>query len=399
MCLTPYTVKNVNANILSKNTDYAPYYDTASCHILVPCGRCSVCIALKQQYIVQRVQMEEKDNLIFMGMLSYNNKNLPSMQVNGYNIKYADVRDIQDMFRYIRKWENLDDFRYFAISEFGSSDSKSHRPHWHFFFFYPKKYVNRTLFSQISRSDCENLRNRFWKMFLKYWRTNRGTRKNPKWECKLTFKQIGRKRNYDLQWVDTLQDYTGAPFYVSKYVTKTSKYVDRLKSALYFNCSPEDYKKIWSTVKPHMLVSKGFGNPYSESVAKHIRLGIDMALADPLATYPYFISPHNGKVFPLAPYYREKFLTAQDSLVFKERLLKLSETDNISDQPDVQSVFQKEQKLIRFEKVKKLIASRDEDLSKLFNEESLSINNNLLDYANNEPKKLLAEDFELTDDW
>ena len=56
-----------------------------------------------------------------------------------------DVRDIQDMFRYIRKWEKLDDFRYFAISEFGSSDSKSHRPHWHFFFFYPKKYVNRTL--------------------------------------------------------------------------------------------------------------------------------------------------------------------------------------------------------------------------------------------------------------
>lgn len=398
MCLSPQIIKNVNRNILSQNTEFAPYFDTSTSHICVPCGRCASCIALKQQYIVQRVQMEEKDNLIFMGMLSYNSETLPCINVNGYPIKYADPRHIQDMFRYIRKWENLLPFRYMAVSEFGSSDSKSHRPHWHFFFFYPKESVNN-IFNQITRADCDHLQVRFWKMFLKYWRHNVGTRKNPVWKPNLTYKQIGRKRNYDLQYVDTLQDYSGAPFYVSKYVTKSSSYVDRLKSALYFNLDSDEYSKTWKLVKPRFLFSKGFGNPQSDSVARHIRLGIECALDDPDAVYPYYISPHNGSIFPLAPYYRDKFLTADEELVFKSRLLALSETGVISDLPidtTPDEIFQKER---RFERVKKFINARDEDLSQLLNEDSFMLDDNLINSDHGQSQKTIFMDFEPSEDW
>lgn len=396
MCLSPQIVKNVNRNILSQNTEYAPYYDTSSSHILVPCGRCASCVALKQQYIVQRVQMEEKDNLIFMGMLSYNNDTLPSIDVNGYSIKFADPRHIQDMFRYIRKWENLLPFRYMAVSEFGGT---RHRPHWHFFFFYPKESVN-ILFDRITRADCDDLQVRFWHMFLKYWRHNIGSRKNPVWIPNLTYKCIGRKRNYDLQYVDTLQDYSGAGFYVSKYVTKFSDYVDRLKSALYFNLDHDKFLETWSKVKPRFLFSKRFGNPTSSNVAKHIRLGIDCALNDPDALYPYYISPHNGQIFPLAPYYREKFLSADEELVFKSRLLSLSQTGVISDLPinvTADEIFQKEK---RFQKVKKFISARDEDLGLLLNESSFEIDNNLLNSVpNGDNQKNFLMDFEPSDDW
>lgn len=399
MCLSPTLVKNTNLNILSQNTELAPYYDTSSHHIYVPCGHCASCIALKQQYIVQRVQMEEKDNLIFMGMLSYNNETLPVIDVNGYPIKYADPRHIQDMFRYIRKWENLLPFRYMSVSEFGGADGKTHRPHWHFFFFYPKESIN-TIFRNITRADCDDLQVRFWHMFLKYWRHNVGTRKNPVWRPNLTYKCVGRKRNYDLQYVDSSQDFSGAPFYVSKYVTKSSSYVDRLKSALYFNLDSEEFKKTWQLVKPRFLFSKGFGNPYSDNVARHIRLGIDTALNDSDAVYPYYISPHNGSIFPLAPYYRKKFVTAEEELVFKSRLLALSETDVISDLPDTMTLQEKIQKIDRFQKVKKFIQARDEDLSQLLNEDSFSVDSNLLNsISDGNIQKTLFMDFEPFADW
>lgn len=393
MCLTPYLIKNVNNDELFRKSPLAPYYDTSSTYIAVPCGRCASCIALKQNYIVQRVQMEEKDNLIFMGMLSYNSETLPCIDVNGYNIKYADIRHVQDMFRYIRKWTDLPPFRYMVTSEFGG---ERHRPHFHFLLFFPKSYINVN-YDRITRSDCESLRLFFWDLFLKYWRHNVGTRKNPKWVQNLTFKQVGRKRNYDFQWIDTFQDFSSSAFYTSKYVCKSSDYVDRLKSALYFNTGDE-FSTIWKTVKPKFLFSKGFGNPDSELVAKHIRFGIKVALEDNEATYPYYISPHNGSIFPLCPYYRKKFLTADEEIIFKSRLLAKSLTDCISDQPDDKTVYEKEQAIKRFEKVKKLINERDEDVhiyldDEYFNYESF-INHNYAD-----TQRLSSKDFESPDDW
>lgn len=393
MCLTPVTISNSNRNILSKNTELSPYYDTESSHILVPCGRCASCIALKQNYIVQRVQMEEKDNLIFMGMLSYNSQTLPSLDVNGYNIKYADIRHVQDMFRYIRKWTDLPPFRYMVTSEFGG---ERHRPHFHFLLFFPKSYVNSN-YDRITRSDCESLRLYFWDLFLKYWRHNVGSRKNPKWIQNLTFRQVGRKRNYDLQWVDTLQDFSASAFYTSKYVCKASDYVDRLKSALYFNTG-EDFESIWKTVKPKFLFSKGFGNPYSELVSKHIRFGINIALQDDKAVYPYYFSPHNGSCFPLAPYYRQKFLSADEELVFRQRLLDLSETGVISDQPIDKTPYEIEQSIKRFEKVKKLINQRDEDIHINLDEQYFNYQTFISQDYGNIPRSS-SEDFTVPDDW
>ena len=112
-------------------------YDTESLKIYVPCGRCPVCCALRQSYLVQRVQMMSLDYYIYFATLTYNNESLPFVNVNGKKIKYADVQDFQNCIRYIRKWCNLPDFKYLACSEFGS---KRHRPHWHCLFFFPKSY-------------------------------------------------------------------------------------------------------------------------------------------------------------------------------------------------------------------------------------------------------------------
>lgn len=363
MCLSPVYIDNPNRHY-TKNP-FAKYHDTVSQKIAVPCGRCSVCIGLKQNYIVQRVQMESLDNFIFFGTLTYNNASLPSIDVNGYNIKYASVRDFQNLVYYVRKHENLLPFRYMAVSEFGG---RRHRPHWHFLLFYPHEAIDKPL-NQVTNSDLISLETKLHSFFLKHWHRNVGSRTKPIYVDNCDYIERNGRRTYDLHAIDTISENPDdVTFYVSKYVTKFSSYVDRLKSALYFNLDPSEFVDTWNLVKPRFLFSKGFGNPKSPKVINHIKNGIEQGLKFTDYPYPCYFNITTGQSFPLSPYYRKKFLDPSQELAIKERQLALSPTDIIGDLPEELWPDLRIRKAEKFEYTKHLIEVRDMDLGLLFDE-------------------------------
>lgn len=261
--------------------------------------------------------MESLDNLLYFGMVSYNNKSLPSINVNGFNLRYASRDDMSNMMRHIRKNEDLPSFRYFAVSEFGGN---SHRPHWHFIVSFPKSYL-ADKFGRVHLVDALSFEQDLWHLFLKYWRRNYGCRRYPDWQPLLTYKCRGNKRNYDLSFIDTISgNCEDAAFYVTKYATKYDDYTDDLKSALFFNLPEKDFISTWKLIRPRTLWSKQFGDPNNPSVAAHILDGINKSIVSD-SILPLFFNPNTGQSFPLSPYYQKKFLTLEQALIFKERQL------------------------------------------------------------------------------
>lgn len=125
MCLSPIRIKNPNLGLVGPN---AMYKDTRSHMIDVPCGVCAECIAAKQMQYVQRLQMEELVNHIFFCTLTYNNDSMPKITTStGFDIRYADVSDVQKMVKRLRKRNAFGrPFRYFAVSELGSQRGRPH---------------------------------------------------------------------------------------------------------------------------------------------------------------------------------------------------------------------------------------------------------------------------------
>lgn len=125
MCISPIRIKNPNLGLIGPN---AQFKDTISHYINVPCGVCPQCVANRQMQYVQRLQMEELVNHLFMCSLTYNNESMPVVTTStGYDIRYADVSDVQKMFKRLRKRNAFGrPFRYFGASELGT---KKGRPH------------------------------------------------------------------------------------------------------------------------------------------------------------------------------------------------------------------------------------------------------------------------------
>lgn len=345
MCLNPTLIKNVNhfsrfkgLNALNVNTDY----------IAVPCGVCSSCVALKQSFFIQRCQLESFDNDIWFCTLTYNNDSLPVKYVNGRKIRYADKRDLQCYIKMLRKYNVFgSNFRYMAVSEFGSS---KHRPHWHLLFFTPK-IPNETFAQKLSRES------RYWSACLHYWRRNYGSTRKPLWKPLLTYRSYAGKRNYDFHYVNPSATVAGeddVAFYVTKYVLKFDDYVKRLKSGLYFNMDSEDFSELWSEVKPHFLLSKGFGDINNPKSKDYVRKCIQTSLNSDSYLYPIFINPVSGQEFPLSPYLRNKFLTVEDEYTFFERRGAL----NYTEYEDLRSPEYKVKKDIH-DKVLKRVKSRN----------------------------------------
>lgn len=326
---------------------------------------------------------------MFYGTWTYNNETLPYVTVNDRCIKYASIRHFQDSIRYIRKHENLPDFRYMAVTEFGS---EKHRPHFHWFLFFPHSIFDKP-YEYVTESDLAQYESYLWPIFLKYWRHNVGTRKFPIWRQNCTYKQVGLKRNYDLQYINTLSgSCEDVGFYVSKYVTKSSVYVDKLKSALYFNCDSDTYYEIWNMVKPRFLYSKGFGNPTSPDVKKYIQDGIVRGINETDFPYPCYYSPTTGQSFPLSPYYRKKFLTFDQELIFKQRCLDLSPTGIIGDTDFDEFADIKVRKIEKFKRVQALIDKRDG----IIDEDS---NYDLIDFVNGDDQKIILIPDEFANGW
>ena len=91
MCFSPLLIKNPNYNHhKSKIYKHDFLSDTTSQYIYVPCGVCKQCVAVKQMYLVQRVQMEARNCFLFFSTLTYDNVHLPKITTStGFDIPFG----------------------------------------------------------------------------------------------------------------------------------------------------------------------------------------------------------------------------------------------------------------------------------------------------------------------
>lgn len=399
MCTSPYYLKNPNISskkiadwIKKRNPDYKTkninldLKDVTFQYIRVPCGRCPSCIALKQCYIIQRCQMESLDNDLYFGTLTYSNNTIPRLNINGFNLAYADIRDVQNMLKRIRKLDNVPKFRYFFVSEFGG---KRHRPHFHFLLSVPKCKTD-TLADKVSKGVI--LHN----IFLSEWRRNLGSKRKPRYVPLCDYICNSRGRNFDLHYVNPSLSNNGCSdvaFYVSKYITKSNSYVDNLKSALYYNISDYDeFLSTWKTLKPKFLISKGFGNPSSFSVKSHIIKGIEFGINSTTYDFPIYLNPITSQTFPLCPYYKQKFLSLLHSygFLYKQDSI-LSDGSFIPDEYDPDQI---DKCLSSFKKTQSLINDRDNFIDFIDSYDSNDFDDFVSDYIG---KPININSFEISD--
>lgn len=348
MCVSPIRIRNPNYG--NKSSLISKLADTSSQFINVPCGHCSECVAVRQMSIIQRVQMEELENHIFFCTLTYNDDAMPIITTSsGYDIRYADVSDVQKMIKRLRKHNAFGrKFRYFGVSELGHERG---RPHFHLLFFLPK-LENDTF------NDCLNLESVMYDAVRLEWRRNLGSTRKPIWQPCFTY--VSRIRNgrvkstFDLHYVNPRSSDGGSAdvgFYVTKYMMKPSERAERLQSALRLNLEPDEYERIWSIVKCRWFSSLKFGYNDSVKVRDYVRKCVsDSRFAE---DSPKFYNPVDGSSFPLARYYLNKsdFYSVDDALFFNA---KKNIPDNVV--IDDRSITEK---LVSIEKFKKSLSIVD----------------------------------------
>lgn len=359
MCCNPVLIPNKNKGAFIRSPTLSFIKDTTSDFIPVSCGHCPACLALKQSYFIQRFQMETLDNDLWTGMLSYNRKHLPTIEINGYRHKFADTRDVQLLIKRLRNHNVFNGpFKYWFLSERG----KKHRPHWHFIISTPK-IKGETYSQKISREQF------YWQKILDNWYTNEGSRRVPIKSPNLTYVFKNGRYNYDFHYVNpslTKAGQSDVGFYVTKYYLKGDDYSKRLRSALRLNIKDDDtFRYYWHLVRNKSLSSHYMGAPDSESVSSYIRMCIDFSLSVH-SPFPLFLNPETSQTFPLCPYYRKKLLTIEDEYQFS--LNNSQKVNGFVFSPE----FDKD-KLIRsytkFRKVLERIDMRDVDYS-IFTDDS-----------------------------
>lgn len=377
MCLSPIKIENPYRGL--RNVGLNRFHDCSSAYLLVPCGNCSSCVALRQSYYVQRAQMESINHHLFMLTLTYNTHSLRYKVVNGRKLYYADFTDCQKMFKRLRN-RGLK-FSYMLVSEYGT---ERHRPHFHAIISVPKNKGD-------TYHDIMNWEYKLQDMFLGEWRRNYGSDTKPIYKplCSLVVNHRGR--NFDLHYIEpnaTAKKGDDVVFYVSKYILKADKWVDRLKSALKLNLSPEEFEDVWKYLKPRCSISKNFGDYSSLEVKDHIRKGIELAKLSG-SEFPYFIHPLNGQTFPLAPVYKRRFMTMEDleHFFYMKDVPDVYKRDGYSENDEV-TEFQMSVKSAKLDKIRDSVNSRLQTHSDLyveeiynFSPESLEENSSMADHS------------------
>lgn len=306
MCVSPVLIPNPNYHNTTELIRLTT--DTENQYIRVPCNHCPECLAARQSAIVQRVRCLSLDHYIFYCTLTYNKESLPWHTCsNGFKIPYADISDVQKMFKRIRKDNSFGvPFRYFFISERGSKKS---RPHFHGLIFIQKHKDDDHLITA-------QLESRIRKVLFSDWRRNYGSRRVPDWRPLFTFRQkyvAGRRfSNFDCHYVVPYSTEHGSDdvaFYVTKYLLKPSPKENSLQQALKLNLEPDEYDTVWRLVRSRSFSSKGFG-AYTDTEIDYVRHCIDKSSNDPEGLKYYNL---DGASFPLARYYR-RFLSAENAI-------------------------------------------------------------------------------------
>ena len=307
MCVKPITISNFNKGLPDAVKLRFPFIQDYR-YVQVPCGKCPECLYRKQGYLIQRCVMMQEDYYIFFATLTYNNESLSYVDINGYRHYYAPVRDIQLFFKLLRKHDVFGGpFKYIACSEYGC---KHHRPHWHVLFFVPKPEF-RSVRDELL--FVNNIEHEVKPYVIKYWSKNVGTKWHPEYRGNCTYINDYRGTTLDFHYVKPHIDNKSTEdvcYYVFKYVLKFDDWFEKKRQALRLNLEYVDFVKYYNMIKPRFLISKGFG--ITPKTKDYIRYCIDSSFNYPDKGYFVFINPISGRISPLSPYYRQKYLTVED---------------------------------------------------------------------------------------
>lgn len=323
MCESPIPIANkANYGNPLRNFDKSlkyPWKDFTSKTILVPCGHCKECIRMRQDSLVQRIQMESMKNHFFLCTLTYQNKYLPTLNVNDHTIRYADTHDVQCMLKMLRRDNAFGiPFRYLAVSELGSQRG---RPHFHILFMFPKEYFSSDKKFYVGECDSFASKKKHYFTVLKYWRRNLGSRRSPEWvdlTCYVEKFVNGKiRKNYDFHYINPFLTKNGVEdcgYYVLKYMFKPSDRAVKLQQALALNLSPDEYINVWNKVRPRYFASVGFGFNAKVQLKQGIferdpdivdKVKSDILKSKESLNYPAYFNPFTGRAQFVSPYYLE----------------------------------------------------------------------------------------------
>lgn len=271
MCTNPQSVPNPlytrrgygsqHGKFVELSSDFSP----SGAFIEVPCGKCAECRNTYFNSLLQRAICESRSSYIYFVTLTYDDKHIPFIDLDGDRILYADYKHIQDMIKRLRNLNLLDrDFRYFSVNEYGDLYS---RPHFHIMFFVAKKDddIAHTPYL-IEKLLYDNLKNIFAE--------NVGTRKHPQYEPLFTFCQrctpLGLRANYWVKLVepDSAYDhlksedesYIKAIRYLIGYVNSSNRIDESISSFLGRHAhDPILCAKVKRLLSNRVRFSKGFG--------------------------------------------------------------------------------------------------------------------------------------------
>ncbi len=319
MCLSPITIKNPLRNKEHLSTDPMRFKsDISSAYIKVPCGRCAQCIALKQNYFIQRCDMQSYFSHMYFLTFTYDNEHLPIHYYLGKRYAHPDIRHIQNMFKRVRKHRLFDGrcFRYFVCSEYGS---RRMRPHFHMLLFVQKRSGDTPDFMRWFDTQIHNA-------FLQEWRVNVAKDENgnpntrcPKYEplCQYKVASDG-SRSFDCHRVipDIKHPETSVCYYVTKYMLKADKRISRIIKGILYESSFENQetqiaaRETCKLIAPRCYTSHhlglGFNGADYVAVSDYISSRLDADIES--KGYPCYHFRADGKVMPLTPYFRQRFV-------------------------------------------------------------------------------------------
>lgn len=330
MCKYPKYVKNVNyvpngnkalgdLPAFQENTSLYSRLKSTLAYIPVPCGTCSACLATRQMEVVQRARIAYSHSYAYMVTLTYQNSMLPYLVTSqGYKYAYADITDIQNMLKRIRKI--LPPFKYICASEYGG---KRHRPHFHLVFFFEKHSTDTPFHALALQYQLDTALRSNWTRNI-----SKSTR-YPKYEPLCQYIKRGGHSTFDCHLITDCygksSDSSDVAFYVTKYCLKIDKWSQSLKSALFYNY--DNWREYWQLLRPRLLISKGLGyispesidkTPYAD-LADKVKSWITFARTNKPDSGPLFVLA-DGRTQPLSKYYRTKYLTYEDAVFFADNL-------------------------------------------------------------------------------
>lgn len=371
MCSSPFTIpnpyyglgKDIHTDVgtlkLSRSLNWL--HNTTDTKITVPCGRCQQCVSMRQAFVLQRVQMESLRSHLFYFTLTYNNRSLKRTNIGQYKVAYPYYEDVWKMFKRMRNDGHI--FRYWIVSEYGTSEEYTHRPHYHGILAVPIDDPNDKY--EFRRKEL------FWSRYmLSQWKRNvaapvwskkkqcyRANTRSPVWQNLLDYKSVWKNgrwhRTYDFHYIEPLLDHDNdVSFYVSKYILQFDERVTKLlqKIKLDPSLSSEETDELISCIKPRSIMSKDFGSPDYQPIKDYI-----MSCITKNDLLPQYYDLYTGQSSLLSRYYRKLIPMNW----FMERFMKYSELDHsfllADDNLNVDYNNQTEQDLnknIKFEKIK-----------------------------------------------